>query len=615
MKNKENIIGWILIVLITVGFVLYNQQLQEKKLVDEKTTVKEKKSTDKQPGSFIIDTTKITAAKIAPDSSTDSSPFIFSTSTEDHILENDNMRVTIASRGGRITAVELKNYKTWDKKPLLLMSPENSTTEFIFPTTGDKMIYTGDLYFKATSDIVKVSGDQTGSITLRAETKSGGYIQQKYSLKGKSYQVEQQLSFSNMQSVVAQNATHIELNWKSNLPRLEQNIQNERRYASVYLKNKSGDVEHLSQEESEERNVTTSVDWISFKHQFFNATILPEKSFSSATVKVEVDPKDESYMKKYSARANLPYQVGQDNQFNLSLYFGPSHYATLKATGKDLESILHLGPDFWMFSWIKYITRFIFIPLFNFFDQYQISYGVIILIMTLLLKIALHPLTYKSLESAAKMKVLGPELQEIRDKYKDDQAKLGQEQMKLYSRAGVSPLGGCLPLLLQFPILMAMYYFFPSSIELRQQSFLWATDLSSYDAIVTFKQSLPLIGNHLSLFTILMTVTSLIQAWQNSGMNQMNAQPGMQYFPYIMPVMLMFMFNSFPAALTYYYLLQNLLGVVHQWVIQKFFIDEAKLHQQIQNNKNNPKPKSGFQKKLEDFMKETEKKQKERKKK
>lgn len=169
-------------------------------------------------------------------------------------------------------------------------------------------------------------------------------------------------------------------------------------------------------------------------------------------------------------------------------------------------------------------------------------------------------------------------------------------------------------MLLQFPILMAMYYFFPSSIELRQQSFLWATDLSSYDAIVTFKQAIPLLGNHLSLFTILMTVTSLIQAWQNSGMNQMNTQPGMQYFPYIMPVMLMFMFNSFPAALTYYYLLQNLLGVVHQWGIQKFIINEDKLHRQIQDNKKNPKPKSGFQKKLEDFMKEAEKKQKDRKK-
>lgn len=615
MKNKENIIGWILIVLITVGFVIYNQQIQEEKLKAEKTATTTNKTTGKSPQPISRDTTAITSVSVVPDSASDSSPFVSSLSTEDYILENENIRVTISSRGGRVTAVELKKYKTWDKKPLLLMTPENSMTEFIFPTTGDKMIHTGELYFKAGSGSVKVSGEETGNIILRAETKAGGYIQQQYSLKGKSYQVEQQLSFYNMESVVAQNTTHIELNWKSTLPRLEQNIQNERRYASVYIKNKSGDVEHLSQEESEEKSVTTSVDWISFKHQFFNATILPAQSFSSATVKVDVDAKNESYMKKYSARANLPYQSGQDNQFNLSLYFGPSHYATLKATGKDLESILHLGPDFWMFSWIKYITRFIFIPLFNFFDQYQISYGIIILIMTLMLKIVLHPLTYKSLESAAKMKVLGPELQEIREKYKDDQAKLGQEQMKLYSKAGVSPLGGCLPLLLQFPILMAMYYFFPSSIELRQQSFLWATDLSSYDAIVTFKQAVPLIGTHLSLFTILMTLTSLIQAWQNSGMNQMNAQPGMQYFPYIMPVMLMFMFNSFPAALTYYYLLQNLLGVVHQWVIQKFFIDEEKLHRQIQNNKNNPKPKSGFQKKLEDFMKETEKKQKERKKK
>ena len=253
----------------------------------------------------------------------------------------------------------------------------------------------------------------------------------------------------------------------------------------------------------------------------------------------------------------------------------------------------------WVFSW---------------FDSVHLNYGIIILLMTLILKIALHPLTAKSIESAAKMKILAPELAELKEKYGDDQTKIGAEQMKLYQRAGVSPFGGCLPLLIQMPILMAMYYFFPASIELRQQSFLWATDLSSYDSIYTFSTTIPLIGNHISLFTILMTITSVGQAVMNNQMNAMsNQQPGMKYMPYIMPFMLMFMFNSFPAALTYYYLLQNLLGIAHQWIIQKFFIDDAKLRKQIEDNKKNPKQASGWQKKLADMQKEAQQKAKAKK--
>jgi YidC/Oxa1 family membrane protein insertase len=508
--------------------------------------------------------------------------------------------------------VELKKYKTWDKQPLILFTDKTNSLSYQFSIDDNRVIDTKNLYFEPIGENFSVTGEATKSFSLRLNAGAGKYLEQKYTLKGNSYLMNYDLNLVGLNTVIPSNNTFINTTWENTLTNVEHNIELERRYSALYFRYVKSDVAHLNEDKEDDEFVfDTPLEWISAKQQFFNTTLFSTKGeIHRGKMKTHFSKDNHSFVKRYNTNFTLPYTSADKSSYAFQIYIGPNSYNTLAALDKDVESIIKLSADFWMFNWIKYITRFI-IWVFSWFDSVHLNYGIIILLMTLILKVALHPLTAKSIESAAKMKILAPELAALKEKYGDDQGKIGQEQMKLYSKAGVSPFGGCLPLLIQMPILMAMYYFFPASVELRQQSFLWASDLSSYDSIWTFKSSLPLIGDHISLFTILMTITSVLQAVMNSSMNSMaNQQPGMQYMPYIMPVMLMFMFNSFPAALTYYYLLQNLLGILHQWIIQKFFINETKLRKQIEDNKKNPKQPSGWAKKLADIQKQAEQKAK-----
>jgi YidC/Oxa1 family membrane protein insertase len=407
------------------------------------------------------------------------------------------------------------------------------------------------------------------------------------------------------------NSNDLQINWKSTLPNQEHSVETERRYSALYYKYANDNVAHLDEDKAAQSEAFTGkVDWVSFKQQFFNATLFGTNMFKGS-IKADFDKAATNYVKKYDATLLLDYHPAAKVSYAMNFYFGPNRYATLKKSGDGFENIIKLGYDNVVFGWIKYITKWAIIPTFNILETIGLNYGIIILLLTILLKLVLTPLTWSAIKSAASMKVLKPEIDELKVKYGDDQSKISTEQMKIYSKAGVSPFGGCLPMVLQMPILLAMYLFFPNSIELRQAPFLWAADLSSYDAFVTFPQALPLIGSHLSLFALLMTITSILSAiYTQSQSGMTNTQPGMQYMPYIMPVFLFFMFNGFPAALTYYYLLQNVLSMAQQWAIQKFFIDEAALHRKIQENKKKPSTKSGWMKKLEDIQRQAEQQRK-----
>ncbi len=531
-------------------------------------------------------------------------------------IENDVLKMSLSTKGGQIKSVELKKYKTWDKKPLVLFSDKTNSLSYQFFIDNNRSVDTKDFYFEPVGEPFVITGDSvTKSFALRLNAGEGKYFEQKYTLKGGSYLFDYEVNTVGLNTVIPANNTFISANWQNTLTPVEHNLELERRYSALYVRYGQGDKEvaHLSEDNEDDKlDFSAPLDWISFKQQFFTTTLFSKGEFKNGSLKSHYVKTDLNYVKKYSAMVTLPYTNAAQNHYAFQYYIGPNHFNTLAGLDKDNESIIKLGPDFFMFSWITYITRVI-IWVFSWFDSVHINYGIIILLLTLMLKIVLHPLTAKSIESAAKMKILAPELAALKEKYGEDQARIGSEQMKLYQRAGVSPFGGCLPLLIQMPILMAMYYFFPASIELRQQPFLWATDLSSYDAIVTFATALPFGITHISLFTILMTITSIGQAVMNNQMNSMtNQQPGMKYMPYFMPLLLMFMFNSFPAALTYYYLLQNLLGMLHQWIIQKFFINDEKLRKQIEDNKKNPKQPSGWQKKLADMQKQAQQQQQQR---
>jgi YidC/Oxa1 family membrane protein insertase len=622
MENKNTLIGTILLGILIFAMFWYGNQIKK----TPPTAKGESTQAQTTPGATgpaannnIPSNDTIAGAAVASDSAAAQGqlgPFAADAAgtDRDYTIENEVQKITISSRGGAIKSVLLKKYSTWDKKPLYLFTDKTQQFSYQFVIAGNRIVNTKNLYFEPIGESFEVKGGEEKTITFRLKAGDGAYFEQKYTLKGDDYHVGYEVNVVGLDKVMP-NSNDIQLTWTNTLQNLEHSVETERRYSALYYRYSSGDVAHLDEDKpNQQEALAGKTDWVSFKQQFFNATIFGKGLFKGS-LKADFSKDEKNYVKKYDATLIMDYHPGATNNYKMGFFFGPNRYSILKKTGEDFESIIKLSPDNAVFNWIKYITKFAIIPVFNILDAIHLNYGIIILILTILLKLVLTPLTWKAIQSGAYMKVLKPEIDALKVKYGDDTQKISTEQMKIYQKAGVSPFGGCLPMVLQMPILLSMYYFFPNSIELRQQPFLWATDLSSYDAVLTWTTALPLIGTHLSLFTVLMTITSVLSAVYNQNQSGMaNQQPGMQYMPYIMPVMLMFMFNNFPAALTYYYLLQNVLTVGQQWAMQKYFINESALIAKVEENKKNPAKKSGLMKKLEDIQKQAEAQQKGKKK-
>jgi YidC/Oxa1 family membrane protein insertase len=380
----------------------------------------------------------------------------------------------------------------------------------------------------------------------------------------------------------------------------EKALKYERQYSKLYFSDVDGDVDYKNT--NGELKFETPVKWVSCQQQFFNTTLIAKESFDRKG-KIEVFADDTSaFVKSCNTELYLTYDGKKDFTVPMQWYIAPNDYQSLNSMDLGMETIIPTGSGF-----IGWINTHAIIPLFNWLSGMISNYGLIILLMTLIIKLALTPLTYKSYLSMAKMRVLNPELTEIREKYKDDQARLGQEQLKLYRKAGVNPMGGCIPTLLSMPILIAMFRLFPGTIDLRQQSFLWADDLSTYDDIISWGSSIPLIGNHISIFCILMTLSSVLYIRMNMQ-NTAQLQGPMKTVQYLTPVFFFFFLNSSPAALTYYYFVSNIVTFGQQWTIRRFFINDDDIHKKIQENKAKPeKQKSGFAKRLEDAMKQQQK--------
>jgi membrane protein insertase, YidC/Oxa1 family, C-terminal domain len=390
--------------------------------------------------------------------------------------------------------------------------------------------------------------------------------------------------------------------WGEYVPRQEKGAANENNYTDLQVKYFEDEDESFSASKAEESKViNTRLKWIAFKQQFFSSVLIADNNFANASLQSARIQDTSKYLKHYAATIGINYDSKPKYTVPMSIYFGPNHYPTLKKYNLDLEKLVFLGRNI-----IRVINKFVIIPIFNWLNQFIGNFGIIILLLTLIIKIGLFPLTFKSYQSQAKMRVLKPQIDEINQKIPKDKAMERQQAtMALYKKAGVNPLGGCLPMLLQFPILIAMFRFFPTSIELRQHGFLWANDLSTYDSILTLPFNVPLgYGNHVSLFTILMTVTTIISMKMSQQTTSMDSQmPGMKTMMYIMPVMFMFFLNSFSAGLTYYYFLANVI-TIGQNEIFKRMIDEEKLLKQIHANKAKPQKKSKFQERLEKMARE-----------
>jgi len=525
-------------------------------------------------------------------------------------IENEFVLLKIANKGGYIVEATLKNFEKFEKNSKQLVSlikDNNADLNIQLQTNDNRVLNTKDLYFEPT--LSKVGADQILSMKLKAGENE--FLEYKYILKPNDYMVGFDIRSQGLNKVL-NTAKPIDLQWDMKTFRNEKSVSYENRYAEVHYEYEEGKTNYVGQGKDKEET-PAKVSYIAFKQHFFASILLTDKSFETSKLQshnlVVDETKDTIFTKKFKANVPLVFTNGELD-YKMNWYFGPSDYTTLKSYHKNLEKIIPLG---WgIFGWIN---KWIFIPLFGFLSG-NISYGIAIIIFTILIKLAMSPITYKSFLSQAKMKVLRPDITEIGEKFKKDPMKKQQETMKLYSKAGVNPMAGCIPALIQLPFMYASFQFFPSAFELRQKSFLWANDLSSFDSVVKLPFHIPLYGDHISLFPILAAIAIFFYMKMTSGDQQMAApqQEGMpdmakmmKYMIYISPIMMLIFFNSYGAGLSLYNFISNLITIGIMFVIKNYIVDSDKIHAQIQENKTKePKKPGKFQQRLQEAMEQAE---------
>ena len=520
---------------------------------------------------------------------------------KDHwIFENDLLRLKISSQGGRIASAQLKKYHTYDSLPLYLFQEENSAFGINFKA-DNKNISTQDLFFTPVNEPKMVRGNDSASFILRMDAGEGRYIEYVYTLKGNSYLLDFNIILHGLQNVISPETNKLVLNWSMLTPDQEKSLENQQLNTTIYFNDPEG-VDYLSETKDDKATLERKTKWVGFKQQFFSSVIINENLFEEniSVIESSLAPNDTGYVKRLSAGLGMAYSHKQNEKYDMAFYLGPNHYQTLKRTGYDLEEIVPLG---WgIFGWVN---QFLVIPVFNLLSAFNLNFGIVILILTIIIKIVLSPLTYKAYLSTAKMKVLKPEIDELNKKFaKDEPMKKQQAIMALYKKAGVNPFGGCIPMLLQFPILIALFRFFPASIELRQKSFLWAEDLSTYDSIASLPFNIPFYGDHVSLFTILMTISTILYTRMNSQLSSSPEMAQMKWMMYLMPIIFLGVFNNYAAGLSYYYFLANIITFAQQFLMQRM-VDEKALLAKIEEHKKRPASdkKSTFQKRLEEAAK------------
>lgn len=517
-------------------------------------------------------------------------------------IENNEMWVTFSNKGGRITKVVLKKHKDYLGNPLVLVDDSKSKTDLIVDHNGRK-VNLSDLAFKPS---VKNMGDTTQiSYVL---TDGNFSIVQKYLIPPTGFEVAYSVAGKNLNTVL--NASDINYNWNHAINRAENNLEDGRYNSNVRYYLSNGDYDELAERstEFEDETLGTQVKWVSFKQKFFTAAIIAKTAFKSGYVTQTVDFADTTSVKNLSMQMLIPYSDFA-NGFDARYYFGSNNYDILKKVAPEFEENLDMG-----WGPLPLVNKYLIIPIFHFLERFFTNYGIIILIIVVVIRILLAPLTWKSHMSMAKMRAMKPELDEIKAKHEGDMQKAQQEQMKLYQQVGINPVSGCIPMLLQMPILFSLFFFFPNAVELRQQSFLWAHDLSTYDSVLRLPFEIPFYGDHVSLFTLLMTLSTILYTWSNSQIT--TVQGPMKTLQYMMPIMFLFVLNSYASGLTFYYFVSNMV-TFGQTVLFRKIIDEDKIHALLQENKkkNANKKKSKFQQRLEDAMKANQEAQKNKKKK
>lgn len=516
-------------------------------------------------------------------------------------IENEKMMVTFSSKGGSVSKVILKDFLDFRGDPLVLLDKEHSA-QHIYVEHLSRQVDFGELYFSSNAKNQSLSAEDTTTLKYQVFLPEGQSLTYVYTIPGDGYEIGFSIEQSGLESIIGQ---QVRFSWNQRMNRLEKDFKDARNRTTVKYCLIDGDVDELSgtSEEKEEETIEMATSWVSFRQKFFTSAIIAEKPFTNGYIQSYVNFEDTTAVKNMQMSMSLPYGDFIGNTSNFKFYFGPNNYAILKGVAPEFSQNVELG-----WSVLSWINKFAIIPIFHFLEKYISNYGVIIFIMVIILRIVLAPLTYSSHMGMAKMRVMKPELDEIKAKHDGDMQKAQQEQMALYQKVGINPLSGCIPMLLQMPILFAMFYFFPNSIELRQESFLWAHDLSTYDSVWDLPFTIPFYGDHVSLFTLLMTASTILYTWSNSQMTT-SVQGPMKTLQYVMPVMFLFFLNSYSSGLTFYYFVSNIASFGQIALFRKF-IDEDKIRKVLEENKkkNANKKKSSFQQRLDEAMKAKDKK-------
>ena len=609
--NKSNIIGIVLIGVIMFGFTWYQsrqykEQMEVQAQLDSIARVE-------QMAAMAMDSVKRAQGAVEDVVNVQTMPaYKDSMLTEARLAEsqilklsNDKVEIEFNTLGAQPYSVKINDYKTYDSTDLYLIKPGQS--QYGISVFAGENINTKDFVFQ----VVEYT-DST--VVMRLPFAQGGFIQQRYALTDGSYMVDNELSFVGMENVIPKNVSMFDIDWSVVIPRLEKGYKNEKQYSKLdYYFDGDKKPEEMARAKDDSERVDTKFKWFAFQQQFFSAIMTAENDFASADFDVKYYAEDDPSrnLMACSAKLRSDFQSGSEVVIPYKIYFGPNDYRTLKDYGMKYEKIIPLGG--WMVAWF---SRLVIIPCFDFLGKFISNYGIVILLMTLLIKLLISPLTIKSYKSSAKMQAVKPEIDKINQKYPNEKDAMKKQQatMELYQKAGISPMGGCLPMLLQMPILFAMFRFFPASIELRQQKFLWADDLSAYDSIIDFGVNVPLLGDHLSLFALLMAATMFVYSKMTSA--QMSDDPnmaGMKFMSvWLMPIMMFFICNNLSSALSYYYLLSNIITMGMTWYIRKYVVTEDKVRAEMMLNANRPKKKSKWQQRLEEAQRMQEQMQKQR---
>ena len=521
-------------------------------------------------------------------------------------VESDLLELIFDNKGGYLSEVKMKKFVNYDSVPIYLIKDNNASFNINFGTTDSRILNTKDLYFRPS---VTKKGDET-IVSMKLEVSETQFLEYRYAVKDNDYMIGFTVRSQGLNNII-NGSQPIILDWKLKGYRHAKSISYENRYTDIHYDYEDGKDDYMGSRDDEE--TVNDVSWIGYKQHFFSSALLTDTQFKRVTLKAENQVQDEEvdtvYTKNFESTIPLVLQAGEINQ-SMDWYYGPSDYELLKKYDRNLDELVPLG---WgIFGWIN---RYVFIPLFSFLSGF-LPYGIAIVVMTILVKILLSFVQYKQFLSQAKLKILKPELDEIREKYKNNKMKAQQETMALQSKAGASPMAGCIPALIQLPVFYALFQFFPSAFDLRQKSFLWVTDLSSYDTVATLPFHIPFYGDHVSLFPILASIAIFFYMRLTTGQN-MNAQPQqegmpdmakmMKYMMYFSPIMMLFFFNNYASGLSLYYFISNVISIGIILVIKNYILDEDKIHAQIQENKKKPKKQNRFQKKMAEMMEQAEK--------